>query len=138
MNCAAGAGVEPAISRVKADSPTADGASRNGAVSRCRPGSPALQGQGHSRVRRQGTGASDGGRFRFTDQQAVSVLTPVLVSSVRFERTLPSASCGLLVPLPWGCEDVEPPPGADPGHPPYEGGAAAVRGGIAAGQGLEP
>ena len=24
---------------------------------------------------------------------------------------------------------VEPPPGADPGHPPYEGGAAAVRGG---------
>jgi hypothetical protein len=28
--------------------------------------------------------------------------------------------------------------GADPGHPPYEGGAAAVRGGKAAGQGLEP
>ena len=24
---------------------------------------------------------------------------------------------------------LEPPPGADPGHPPYEGGAAAVRGG---------
>ena len=49
---------------------------RNGAVSRCRPGSPALQGQGHSRVRRRGTGASDGGRFRFTDQKAVSVLAP--------------------------------------------------------------
>jgi len=28
-----------------------------------------------------------------------------------------------------GDEDVEPPPGADPGHPPYEGEAAAVRGG---------
>jgi hypothetical protein len=25
---------------------------------------------------------------------------------------------------------LEPPPGADPGHPPYEGGAAAVRGGV--------
>src|SRR6185312_10222881 len=50
---------------------------RNGAVSRCRPGPPALQGQGHSRVRRRGTGASDGGRFRFTDQKAVSVLAPV-------------------------------------------------------------
>ena len=33
---------------------------------------------------------------------------------------------------------MEPPPGADPGHPPYKGGAAAVRGGVAAGQGLEP
>jgi hypothetical protein len=33
---------------------------------------------------------------------------------------------------------MEPPPGADPGRPPYEGGAAAVRGGQAAGQGLEP
>src|SRR5499427_7345761 len=50
------------------------------------------------------------------------------VSSVRFERTLPSASCWCLLPL--GYEDVEPPPGADPGHPPYEGGAAAVRGGV--------
>ena len=49
------------------------------------------------------------------------------VSSVRFERTLPSASWRL---LPLGYEDVEPPPGADPGRPPYEGGAAAVRGGV--------
>jgi hypothetical protein len=32
--------------------------------------------------------------------------------------------------LPPGYEDVEPPPGADPGHPPYEGEAAAVRGGM--------
>src|SRR6185312_8117474 len=32
--------------------------------------------------------------------------------------------------LPLGYEDVEPPPGADPGHPPYEGGAAAVRDGV--------
>ena len=37
-----------------------------------------------------------------------------------------------------GLRGLEPPPGADPGHPPYEGGAAAVRGGEAAGQGLEP
>ena len=29
-----------------------------------------------------------------------------------------------------GYEDLEPLPGADPGHPPYEGGAAAVRGGV--------
>ena len=29
-----------------------------------------------------------------------------------------------------GYEDLGPPPGADPGLPPYEGGAAAVRGGI--------
>jgi hypothetical protein len=33
---------------------------------------------------------------------------------------------------------MEPPPGADPGHPPYEGGAAAVRGGEATGAGIEP
>ena len=32
----------------------------------------------------------------------------------------------------------EPPPGADPGHPPYEGGAAAVRGGKATLPGFEP
>jgi hypothetical protein len=50
------------------------------------------------------------------------------VSSVRFERTLPSYSAMCL--LPPGYEDVEPPPGADPGHPPYEGGPAAVRGGV--------
>jgi hypothetical protein len=35
-------------------------------------------------------------------------------------------------------EHVEPPSGADPDHPPYEGGAAAVRGGVVPGQGLEP
>jgi hypothetical protein len=29
-----------------------------------------------------------------------------------------------------GYKHMEPPPGADPGHPPYEGGAAAVRGGV--------
>ena len=33
---------------------------------------------------------------------------------------------------------MEPPPGADPGHPMYEIGAAAVRGGIAAHRGFEP
>src|SRR5215469_4191168 len=37
-------------------------------------------------------------------------------------------SCWRLLPL--GHEDSEPPPGADPGHPPYEGGVAAVRGGV--------
>jgi hypothetical protein len=37
-----------------------------------------------------------------------------------------------------GTSAREPPPGADPGHPPYEGGAAAVRGGLAATQGFEP
>jgi hypothetical protein len=83
---------------------------RNGAVSRCRPGSPALQGQGHSRVRRRGTGASDGGRFRFAARRRSPCLRRCL--------------------LPLGYEDVEPPPGADPGHPPYEGGAAAVRDGV--------
>jgi hypothetical protein len=48
------------------------------------------------------------------------------VSSVRFERTLSAYSARRLLPL--GYEDVEPPPGADPGLPPYESGAAAVRG----------
>jgi hypothetical protein len=33
-------------------------------------------------------------------------------------------------PTKLGYEDVEPPPGADPGHPPYGSGAAAVRGGV--------
>ena len=35
-------------------------------------------------------------------------------------------------------ERMEPPPGADPGHPPYESGDAAVRGGEAGHPGLEP
>ena len=35
-------------------------------------------------------------------------------------------------------EGIEPPSGADPDRPPYEGGAAAVRGGEASGAGLEP
>jgi len=37
-----------------------------------------------------------------------------------------------------GYEHVEPPPGADPGHPLYESGAAAVRGGLATRAGIEP
>ena len=37
-----------------------------------------------------------------------------------------------------GTSAREPPPGADPGHPPYEGGAAAVRGGKATLPGFEP
>lgn len=59
-----------------------------------------------------------------------------VVSSARFERALPAASGRCLLPL--GYEDMEPPPGADPGHPPYEGGAAAVRGGKATGAGIGP
>jgi hypothetical protein len=35
-------------------------------------------------------------------------------------------------------EHMEPPPGADPGRPLYESGAAAVRGGVAASRGFEP
>ena len=58
------------------------------------------------------------------------------VSPARFERALPTSSRWCLLPL--GYEDREPPPGADPGHPPYEGGAAAVRGGKATGAGIEP
>ena len=50
------------------------------------------------------------------------------LSSVRFERTLPAPHAGASLPL--GYEDMEPPPGADPGHPPYESEAAAVRGGV--------
>ena len=88
-----------------------------------------LQGQGHSRVRRQGTGASDGGRFRFTEHR-FSVLTPVLgvLGAIRTH----TAQYLMPVPVPpaVGCEDMEPPPGAGPGHPPYEGEAAAVRGGV--------
>ena len=38
----------------------------------------------------------------------------------------------------WSTETREPPPGVEPGHPPYEGEAAAVRGGQAAPHGFEP
>jgi hypothetical protein len=38
----------------------------------------------------------------------------------------------------WSTSTGEPPPGADPGHPLYESGAAAVRGGVAAHRGFEP
>jgi hypothetical protein len=56
--------------------------------------------------------------------------TPVRIA-FRSARTTPS-----LPRLEY--EHGEPPPGADPGRPLYEGGAAAVRGGIASGAGLEP
>jgi hypothetical protein len=59
-----------------------------------------------------------------------------IVSPARFERALPTSSRWCLLPL--GYEDIEPPPGADPGHPPYESGAAAVRGGKAGHPGFEP
>ena len=95
---------------------------------RCRPGSPALQGQGHSRVRRQGTGASDGGRFRFTDQRGLRAYAG---AGCPRRESDPHCAISTLRLLPnLGYEDVKPLPGADPGHPPYQGGAAAVRGGV--------
>ncbi len=56
------------------------------------------------------------------------------VSPVR--PTLPGSSCRCFLLL--GYEGSEPPPGADPGHPLYESGAAAVRDGKAARRGFEP
>ena len=44
----------------------------------------------------------------------------------------------LVPPADWATRTSEPPSGADPDRPPYESGAAAVRGGIASGAGLEP
>jgi hypothetical protein len=44
----------------------------------------------------------------------------------------------LVPPADWATRTSEPPSGADPDHPPYGGGAAAVRGGLASGAGLEP
>jgi len=58
-----------------------------------------------------------------------------LVSSVRLER---SQRLELVPPASWAARILEPPSGADPDHPPYEGGAAAVRGGDAARRGFEP
>ena len=55
---------------------------------------------------------------------------------VRFGRTLSAYSAPRLLPLVYG--HMEPPPGADPGLLPYGGRAAAVRGGVASGAGLEP
>ena len=47
-----------------------------------------------------GTGASDGGRFRFTDQQAVSVLAPVL-GVLGGSRTALSATSALRLLPNW-------------------------------------
>jgi hypothetical protein len=92
------------------------------------PGLPPYRGRVTAVCDGGGTGASDGGRFRFTDHTGSPCLRRCRVSPVRIERTLPSASRWCLLPL--GYEDSEPPPGVDPGHPPYGGGAAAVRGGM--------
>jgi hypothetical protein len=84
------------------------------AVPRCRPGSSALQGRSHSRVRR-------------------------LRSFVRSAGVEPATSRLSTWPL---CqleyEHVKPLPGADPGHPRYEGGVATVRSGLAGIPGFEP
>jgi hypothetical protein len=121
-----GAGVEPAISRVKANLPTADGAllewSRLPVPTRvaCLTGArsqPCATAGPPTQAMAVASASRTHGESR--------CLRRCWVSSVRFERTLPSTCL-----LPPGYEDVEPPPGADPGHPPYEGGAAAVRGGV--------
>ena len=59
----------------------------------------------------------------------VSVLTPVL-GVLGGSRTRAASELNAAPRTKLGYEDVEPPPGADPGHSPYEGGAAAVRGGM--------
>ena len=59
----------------------------------------------------------------------VSVLTPVL-GVLGGSRTRAVSELNAAPPTNLGYEDVESPPGADPGHPPYQGGAAAVRGGV--------
>ena len=57
------------------------------------------------------------------------MLTPVL-GVLGGSRTRAVSDLDAALPTKLGNEDMEPPPGADPGHPPYEGGAAAVRGGV--------
>ena len=57
-----------------------------------------------------------------------------LLSYIRVE---PSAGFAP-APRDWATRTLEPPSGADPDRPPYEGGAAAVRGGVAARRGFEP
>jgi hypothetical protein len=44
-------------------------------------------------------------------------------------RTHTAEHLGLVPPADWATRTSEPPSGADPDRPPYEGGAAAVRGG---------
>lgn len=53
-------------------------------------------------------------------------------SNAHYPAPRAGASCQV------GLRGQEPPSGADPDRPPYEGGAAAVRGGEASGGGLEP
>lgn len=53
-------------------------------------------------------------------------------------RTHTSQRLMLVPPAYWATRTSEPPSGADPDRPPYESGAAAVRGGMASGAGLEP
>lgn len=87
----------------------------NGAPAECHPRLPDLQGPpGHWT---QGHRASDRNRTCMT-----------LASHQHLK----------LARIPFRHERVEPPPGADPGRLPYGGRAAAVRGGVASGAGLEP
>ena len=129
MNCAPGAGVEPAISRVKAGSPTADGALPE--WSRLPGADPGLL-----PYRGRVTAVCDGRApaqamavVSASRTNGVSVLTPVL-GVLGGSRTRAVSDLDAALPTKSGNEDMEPPPGADPGHPPYEGGAAAVRGGV--------
>jgi hypothetical protein len=75
------------------------------------------------------SGPARTGCLPFTRRLLYLVSYEGIVSSVRFERTLPSASGSCLLPI-GATRTPEPPSGADPDRPPYEGGAAAVRGGI--------
>jgi hypothetical protein len=67
------------------------------AVIRCRPGPPALQGQGHGRVRRRALGGIRTRSYLALDQARLPVAARALRAATRVE----------------------------PGHPPYEGGAAS-------------
>ena len=108
---APGSGVEPEINRVKAGLPTADGALPEWS----RLPVPTRI----SRLTRAGS------------QPCATASCPRRDLNAHYQ---PPRDCASAI----GLRGLEPPPGADPGHPPYEGGAAAVRGGEAAGQGLEP
>ena len=114
------------IHRMACCRPDASNPPRNGAVSRCRPGPLPYRG----RV----TAVCDGR----APAQAMAVFSASRTNGSlcayagagcpRRESDRTVSDLDAAPPTKLGYEDSEPPPGADPGHPPYEGGAAAVRG----------
>lgn len=118
-----GAGIEPASSPSKAVRP---------ALKRPRIGSPrqvptpaGRPYKGHRAAGPRGKSPSEAGTR--TPDCLPATPAAALFSLVRVLgaiRTLTGQPLRL-VPLPLGYEDVEPPSGADPDHPPYEGGAAS-------------